>query len=478
MKTINIIMTTSCNAKCDFCFEHIKGAACGLKFTKDGLKATIDFFFNKWRGDTISIDFFGGEPTLCEDEIIYTIEYANSIKHQYNIECSFLMYTNAFIFPLKLVEYIKQNNIIFSMQISNEGFDNTAKDKGNLVLRERIYDNIKLYVDYGIPFIVRATMSSSNLTTAENLRDTVKIMHDMGIQSFYFFPIMEFEWTDEQFKIWEDGFNLITDYLLDVYTNNPEDRFIFQNYQHDPKDTTPRVCGAGLDYITVYPDGNVYVCQRHIPISTEGITPMGSIYTDVEFKHIGNLDAHEDCKVCPVKNCKICPIVSYHEENGRLTIPKTKYCTIRLIYWNCYMDFINRMKSAGLYHEPTGEQNEPLEYLSDILINLYTAFSITSYNSTMDFFFNNRLTFEDNLIYKLSMFLLELKSKFNLSYDFNYNEKDKTIILNYLTKTLETLLCRTLNINHNEFFDNYNDSLIRIYLLSEILLEDINEARR
>lgn len=444
MKSINFIVTNKCNAQCDFCFEHYKDSLKLQAITTEVVDSALIKFFTLWKNDreVISIDLFGGEPTLNQDMCIYIIKQALHFQKAYKVKLRFILFTNAFIYANVLVDFVKANpGLPFSMQISNEGFDNTSKDNGNLTLRNKIIEHIKQYVNTKIPFTVRATMSSKNLSTAENLLNTVKLMVDLGVTSFYYFPIMEYGWEEKHFTIWKDGFALITDYLIELYKQTRTIHFQFSNYVHDMLEDTPVMCSAGKDYISVYPDGEVYACQRFLPIARKDSISMGHINSELVLEQIGKTEAHEDCRNCKVKNCKICPAVSYKKEGHVYSILKNEYCIIRGIFWDEYMRFFNLMIDEGIFEPITDNIKDTNSLLRDIEVQFYSYFGFTGVDIQTGYIpYRYDYSLLKNVSMKLETMLLQLQHLLEQPIEFNRTLSNETEIVEHLANLLEVYI--------------------------------------
>ena len=76
IRKIELIMTNACNLNCTYCFAH--GGSYNKKIrkiSKEVLNKVIDLISNN---DVLEIVFFGGEPTLAEEEIDYFCKLLNA----------------------------------------------------------------------------------------------------------------------------------------------------------------------------------------------------------------------------------------------------------------------------------------------------------------------------------------------------------------------------------------------------------------
>jgi len=471
MRTINFITTNSCNANCSFCFEQHKRDFKAVAISNEVVDKTLEYFFNLWGNtDIISIDLFGGEPTLAEDTCVYTVNRATEMAREYRISLRFLLFTNCFVFPEKLVEVLLESKALVTIQISNEGVDNHLKDHNNTTLREKIHSNIERYVATKLPVIVRATMSSESLTTAENLLESVKLMVSLGLDSFYFFPIMEHGWQEHHFKVWRDGFHLIADYLFELHSKSPEIPFNVGNFLHEVTEEIPPMCAAGEDYVSVNTDGEVYACQRFLPIATNTPQSMGSVFTGVDLKLIGEIGAHEGCRECRVKNCKICPAVSYVAQDDRIVIGRGDYCRIRLIMWDEYMYYTEKMQSIGQYNLPTSEQLEELDLVQYIETMFYKLFNVPNQDAESGYnIYNTRTSYMTNIIryfLRMSRVFIDL-TEGELGLDTSLT--DESQILTYLIKFIESILFEIYNTNPQVTYI-YHDNATSLTSLSAMLV--------
>ena len=472
MKSINFITTNACNANCSFCFEKLKQNFKPIKISREVIDSTIEYFFKLWgnTNEVISLDLFGGEPTLAEDECIYIVEKALELAPKYNVHFKILLFTNAFVYPEKLIQKIKDTNTLMTMQISNEGVDNFLKDHNNIKLRDTIHTNILKYIETGIPFSVRATMSSQNLTTSDNLLNSVKLMVELGVKSFYFFPIMEHGWNESHFKIWKDGFHLIAEYLFEKYKNDVNFDFSLNNFFHEVTEEISPLCGAGLDYVSIDTDGKVYSCQRLLPITQENSESLGNVFDGVALKQLGNLDAHESCRSCKVKNCKVCPVVSYTDNS--LSVGKTDYCKIREILWDEYMYFNDLMKTIGMYNIPTEEEMEQLKTIINLELEIFMLFNQRNIDIESGFnLYNTRLTYKQNIIRTLSRILEIFVSITGDISIVNMSVTSEDDILTGLVQKIEYILHAIYDDNEYIFYD-VDTSILIIASLATIMLEE------
>ena len=117
---VTILPTLNCNFKCWYCYEsHIES-----KMTEEGLRSVIEFCRNLIQSHTVTcfhLDWFGGEPLLFFDEIMYPI--SKEIKRmceEQEIEFSHSITTNGYLVSESMIEKMDEISLT-SFQITLDG---------------------------------------------------------------------------------------------------------------------------------------------------------------------------------------------------------------------------------------------------------------------------------------------------------------------------------------------------------------------
>jgi len=173
---LTIIPTLDCNFNCTYCYEYHKKINLDDRTTqsiKEFIKNNI-CNYNKFE-----INWFGGEPLLEIDKIIYIMDYINNliIKNNVNIKNKFSMVTNGYLLNAKTSEIISSLGIK-SIQITLDGPPeihdkrrvlNNGKATFNQILKN-IVDNTNFFDQ----IVIRINIDKQNELFITNLLEILK----------------------------------------------------------------------------------------------------------------------------------------------------------------------------------------------------------------------------------------------------------------------------------------------------------------
>ena len=165
----NILPTTSCNARCFYCYQSdIKH----VTMSKSLLNQVIDFIEHHHGQRKINLEWFGGEPTLCADQIDYI---CRSLSEKcINFESS--MVSNGFLFNAELVERAINLWHLNKIQITLDGTEKIYNQvKAYVNINEnafrKVINNIRLLLEANVRVNIRLNMDEHNGNDLERLID-------------------------------------------------------------------------------------------------------------------------------------------------------------------------------------------------------------------------------------------------------------------------------------------------------------------
>lgn len=107
---ITILITEQCNFRCKYCYEKFEYGEIEL----NDLNIIIDFIENEIKRHAFKkmhISWFGGEPLLSLDKIIYAQERINSFVKKYNMVIDSSMTTNGYLLSIQVFKKLIELNI-------------------------------------------------------------------------------------------------------------------------------------------------------------------------------------------------------------------------------------------------------------------------------------------------------------------------------------------------------------------------------
>lgn len=168
---IMLIMTYDCNCKCSYCFESLNNDL--LSITDEKIDVIIDYIISMYRNggyENLEIQYFGGEPTLKIDKIIYT---QNRLKSS-GIDFISNVITNGTLLTPRVVEKLYDCDIR-SFQITLDGpkhiHDKRRPMKNNLSCWEQIMDNLNNISQEDISINIRINIDSENVGFIKQIYD-------------------------------------------------------------------------------------------------------------------------------------------------------------------------------------------------------------------------------------------------------------------------------------------------------------------
>lgn len=195
-KMIFLSMTSQCNFNCSYCYQDCRKDVEDELFIEkenvDVLYTYLEKCVNENKLEKLGIVFFGGEPTLNEEKLVYAIEKLNSLK---GVDKTFSIITNGYLLGDKLMETIKYIDN-FMVQITLDGYgkyhDINRPLKDGTPTFDQIYNNIKkIGRDKIANLVVRVNVDLSKTDYYYEMIDKLaeddanKIVHQLGFEAIF-----------------------------------------------------------------------------------------------------------------------------------------------------------------------------------------------------------------------------------------------------------------------------------------------------
>lgn len=314
VKAMCLHIAHDCNLRCEYCFAS-QGDFNGDKSMMSlevGKKALELLIKNSGNRRNLEVDFFGGEPLMNFGVVKELVKYGRELELIHNKNFRFTITTNGLLLDDDNIDFINKNmhNVVLSIDGRKEVNDNMRKTiSGNGSFDIIVPKFLKLVkLRGGKDYYVRGTFTSKNLDFS---KDVLK-MYELGFDSISVEPVVTK--PEHDYAILEkDLEKVLSEYeaLSKEYLklNKEETKFNFFHFMIDLNQgpcLIKRVvgCGAGVEYLAVTPEGDLYPCHQFV-----GDTDfkMGTVFegitnTDIRenFKK-ANVYSKEECSECWAK---------------------------------------------------------------------------------------------------------------------------------------------------------------------------------
>lgn len=273
IKALCLHICHDCNLKCKYCFAD-EGTyhTCDRAYMSFEVgKNAIDYMV-KYSGSrhNLEVDFFGGEPLMNLDVVKQIVEYARSIERESGKKFSFTMTTNCLLLDDTTIEWLNKemHNIVLSIDGRKHIHDAVRRTFNGVSAYDLILTRaLKMAKARGDKsYYVRGTFTSQNLDFASD----VLHLREQGFEQISVEPVVLPETDDLAIKkehlpaIFAEYERLAAAYL-DARANG--NWFNFFHFMLD-LDGGPCIkkrltgCGAGCEYFSVVPSGDVYPCHQ------------------------------------------------------------------------------------------------------------------------------------------------------------------------------------------------------------------------
>ena len=166
--------TLDCNLRCWYCYETLKQNSC---VDNRVLQSIMTFIRNKVESRTlkeIQISFFGGEPLLRYNGVIWPIiQFTKKICVENNKKCYFNFTTNGVLLTKKIVDqlYTIGANCVFQVPFdgNKEYHDRTKKYRNGKGTFDKVLENVMYALSKGFKFTIRCNYTSENLHSFDEL---------------------------------------------------------------------------------------------------------------------------------------------------------------------------------------------------------------------------------------------------------------------------------------------------------------------
>lgn len=316
IKALCLNVAHDCNLKCSYCFasQGDFGGERKLMDYETGKRAFDFLIKNSGNRRNLEVDFFGGEPLMNFDVVKKLVKYGREQEKIYNKNFRFTITTNGILLNDEITDFINEHmhNIVLSLdgrKDINDDMRPTINDKGSYDIIVPKYQ--KLIEKRGDKeYFVRGTFTRQNLDFSKD------IMHfyDLGMTKTSVEPVVDdesnpFALREEDLpKIFEEYELLAKEYAKKKIN---KEKFTFFHFMIDLNQgpcIIKRItaCGAGTEYISITPEGDIYPCHQFVGNYDY---KLANLYDDKivlkqnlvkEFKN-ANVYSKEDCKNCWAK---------------------------------------------------------------------------------------------------------------------------------------------------------------------------------
>ncbi len=311
VKAMCLHIAHDCNLACAYCFagEGEYHGPRGMMSIEVGKKAVDYLIAQSGNRKNLEIDFFGGEPLMNFDTVKAVVAYARSREEASGKKFRFTITTNGVLLDEDNMAFINENmyNVVLSVDGRKEVHDRmrpTPNGKGSydiIMPKFKAMAEARGYKDY----YVRGTFTGFNKDFASD------VMHlaDEGFNLISVEPVVTQEdvayaLTDNDLETLKMEYHTLAR-QMESYRQAGKG-FKFFHFMIDLGQgpcVAKRLsgCGAGLEYLAVTPDGDLYPCHQFVGIDDY---LLGNLEEGIH--HPEKQDGFRSCHVYAKETCKTC----------------------------------------------------------------------------------------------------------------------------------------------------------------------------
>ncbi len=348
LRALCLNITHRCNFACTYCFAERLTDDKAKDMPEDVIKNAFDLLVKESKGvNKLQVDFFGGEPLLVFDKVKKGIEYARSLEKKTGKQFIFTLTTNASLLTEEKIDFFKKQNVslILSLDGNSKVNDMYRKYKNSSQgTYKDIIKNIKMVQKKMDPkdYYIRGTFTSKTM----DILTTLRYFHKEGFYNVSLEPVsspshLPYSLNPSHLSTLLEKYRQLAIWLLD----RPMLFYHFNLEMDNPLCLTRRItsCGAGVEYMAVDPEGNLYPCHQFIEFEDFLI---GNVWEGI--KNYDIVEKFKSTTIYTKKECKTCWARFYcgggchfqhFVRNGDIRKPSKFYCDL----------FKGRLESA-LWH--------------------------------------------------------------------------------------------------------------------------------
>ena len=335
-KSICLNVAHLCNMRCRYCFaqQGSFGQSQGL-MSMEVARQAVDFLIrSSGPRKNLELDFFGGEPLLNMDVVKATVEYGRERASQAGKQINYTLTTNALSLDEQVRDYLLTEDI--SVILSLDG-------------RPQVHDRMRILADGGgtyqrIAPRIQAMVASNPVSyfvrgtfTAQNLDFTKDFLHlaGLGFENISLEPVTggepEIALTEEHLPQIAAQYEELAEIILAREKEGKRLNFFHFNLDSNGPCLAKRLtgCGAGIEYLAVTPEGDIFPCHQFIGIPgfKMGDVKEGTVDDSVRQRFAGNTLTHKECRNCWARfHCGGgCHALAYFQ-NGNMSVPHQLAC--------------------------------------------------------------------------------------------------------------------------------------------------------
>jgi len=343
VKALCLHIAHACNLKCRYCFAedgtyHQNRALMSAEVGKQA----IDFLIkNSGNRRNLEIDFFGGEPLMNFDVVKEIVEYARTEEAKHDKNFRFTITTNGLLLDDEKISYINENmhNVVLSLDGRKEVNDamrlkyNGGGSYDDIVDKFVEFASSRNQTDY----YVRGTFTKHNLDFAKD----VLHLADLGFKQISVEPVVAPDCADYAITnadlpaVFAEYENLAKKIVEERKNGNWFNFFHFMIDLTGGPCVVKRVagCGAGIEYLAVTPEGDLYPCHQFVG---DSVFLMGNVAEGLNNEPLPedfsrcNVYAKPECEDCFAKfYCSGGCAANAHQLNGSIFKPYEIGCDMQ-----------------------------------------------------------------------------------------------------------------------------------------------------
>lgn len=302
--------------------------------SKSTISKTLKYIFSKIDAPTLNISFFGGEPTMAWDEIVYAVGEALLYADRNGTNVSFSLTTNGSLLTDDRAKFLSDNN--FAIVYSFDGFTNHRKyQSGKMAWPDIARSALKITQDEVLS--KRCTCALQVVPgDVENLFDYVLSAYKLGFSCVALNKIVDSyeRYSEEDYAVLEREFDKIIRFVWQNPVRSTR-HFEVQFFEKTARHCAPRElrkdwrCGAAKGSVAVGPNGKIYVCHRATFNDKYVLGDIDAGIDDSKREEFLSWD-HSKCATCFVNPCSTCIITNFNRTGSEKCIA-SDYCRFEIL---------------------------------------------------------------------------------------------------------------------------------------------------